>query len=169
MDALTVPSVSKQTDRAYATLGRALSLASSFEADCRLVAFSLKLKEPYPVSDDIKAYTKFLETLKAAQDVIVSGLDLSENYTDLLLIARNARNFVAHEAGEDIETKFKDKEKWAAWHQTLREKVLQITVGKQIVAILLARVANGTMPTKSALSAYPEHIVQWVLSGHERG
>lgn len=166
MNALTVPSFSEQADSAYATLGRALSLASSFEADCRLVALSLKLKEPYQVLDNIKAYTQFLETMKAAQDVIVSGLDLSEKYTDLLSIARDARNFVAHEAGEDIETKFEQKEKWAEWRQVLREKVLQIAVGKQIVAILLARVANGTMPTKLALSAYPENIVQWVLPEH---
>jgi hypothetical protein len=119
----------------------------------------------------MEAFTRFLESVATAKliknhEAIASGLNLPEQYIELLSTARNARNYVAHEAGEEIETKFRDQEKWSAWCQALRESVLQIAVGKQIVAILLARVAKCSMPTASVLSAYPEYIVQWVFSEH---
>jgi len=173
MDTLSVPTESSESAKAYAILGRALALASSFEADCRLVAFALGLKEPNPISGNIEAFSTFLEKVVTAQliknhDRIISKFNLSEKYKDLLSDARNARNYIAHEAGEEIETKLRDQEEWAAWCQILRERLLEIASGKQIVAILITRVVKSTMPSASSVSAYPAHIVQWVFSEHEQ-
>ena len=169
MDTLALPSTSDQANSAHAILGRALTLASSFESECRLVAFALKLKEPYLASDDAQAFQRFLEKIACAklvenQTLIISGLKLSVKYKDWLSDARDARNYIAHEAGEDFEMKLQKKEQWDMWRQTLRERLQQLAVGKQITAILLARAANGVMPSASTLAAYPERIIAWALS-----
>jgi hypothetical protein len=165
MDTLSVPNESSESAKAYAILGRALALASSFEADCRVVAFALGLKEPNPISGDINAFSTFLEKVVTAQlvkthDRIISKFNLSEEYKDRLSDARDARNYIAHEAGEEIETKLRDQEEWAAWCQILREKLFEIAAGKQIVAVLITRVVKSTVPSVSSLSAYPAHIIQ---------
>lgn len=171
MDALTLPASTNQTDRSYATLGRALSLASSFEADCRLIVFALQLKAPYTASDDMQAFTeldKVLDNwLSRNQEIFITELGVPDKYKEFLVTAREARNYIAHEAGDDFDSILQEKDRWKSWCQALREKVFHIAVGKQIVAILLARVTNGIMPTASAMSAYPENAVQWVLSEHE--
>ena len=96
--------------------------------------------------------------------MIVSGFGLPQPYEDVLSTARDARNYLAHEAGEDFESKFQNKDAWEAWLRTLREKVLEIAVGKQVVSVLLGKLTDGALPTAATLSVYPERIAAWVCA-----
>lgn len=168
MGTLTLPETMTGASAAYAMLGRALTLAASFESDCRILAFSLKLKEPSLDTANPQDIERFLGEvvfgkLVKNQDLVVSGFRLSLKYKEWLSAAREARNYIAHEAGEDFEKKFAAQTEWADWCQALRTKLHEIAIGKVVLAILLSRSSTAEIPDRESIASYPDRITEWVF------
>ena len=168
MHTLTLPPPSQLASTAHATLGRALVFATSFELDCRVLALSITIKNKAFASgsdDDFwKSLTPIVDnTLKAINDQILRELDLTPTAKDWLTVAREARNYIAHEAGESFEKKYDSPESFEAWLTTMERNIQELAVGKMAVAILLSKMPGSPPIDKQALREYQQRALSWVL------
>ena len=160
--------VDEHTRWACVVLGRALYVASGFEDDCRCLAFVFKVRELQPEgqSDDefFAAVSKaVLGRLVDLNKLIARNAKLRENYVEMLHAARDARNYIAHEAAGDFERLAKAPGGIGQWRSVLTSKLEEVTYGKIIVAVLLSRNSTEPTPTKDAIDAYPEKVNSWVF------
>lgn len=167
VNTLAIPSAGPDTEPRYATLGRALSLASSFEIDCRMLALTLKLRDPSLDGASAEQFGKavsdpVVEQLGNNHGRIAKELGLSESAKDWLTIAREARNYIAHQAGEEFGKSVPERERWAA---DLKAKAREVAVGKVAIAILLSRVSSVPKPTGEAIDSFLASAPEWVLHG----
>lgn len=168
MTLLTDLPVDDDINSACAILGRALYIACRFEDDCRSLAFALKVKEPHPEqqSDDefIAAVSKVvLGRLVDLNKLIARRAKLLENYAAMLHAAREARNYIAHEAAGDFERLAKEPGGIGQWRSVLTTKLEEVSYGKMIVAVLLSRNSAEPTPTQNAIDRYPEKVNSWVF------
>lgn len=168
MPLLTDLPVDEDTSSACVVLGRALYVACGFEEDCRSLAFVLKVRElePQVLSDDefftaVKKVT--LGRLADINQAIERKVKLRKNYVEMLRDARNARNYIAHEAIGDLEhfAEAPDGIDW--WRSVLTSKLEEISYGKMIVAVLISRISSEPTPMQEAIDAYPEKVNSWVF------
>ena len=149
-------------------LGRALYVASGFENDCRALSFVLKVREQQPKGQsDEEFFTAVskavLGRLVDLNKFIARRAKLNEDYGMMLHSARDARNYIAHEATDDLERLNKTPGGFALWQGVLSSKLEEVALGKIIVAVLLSRNSAETTPTQEVIDAYPEIVKSWVF------
>ncbi|PWK33498.1 hypothetical protein [Cupriavidus plantarum] len=170
MPPLSIPQTGLDWNWAYLVLGRALYVACEFEGQCRSLAFILKLNEPQPGgrSDDafFEALTKLVNKyrLNDFNTLIAGRAKLAEDYVDMLDAAREARNYVAHEAAEELDRLAKLTGGFDQWREIMASKLRDIGLGRLIVAILLSRNSAEETPLREDINAYRETIESWALS-----
>ena len=170
MPLLSEPPADEITRAACAMLGRALYIASGLEDDCRALAFVLKVREPQPEgqSDDefFTAVSKaVLGRLVDLNKLIAHRAKLKEGYGAMLHTARDARNYIAHEATGDLERLVKVPGGFGQWQSVLASKLEEVAFGEIIVAVLLSRNSAEVTPTQEVIDAYPKIVESWVFEG----
>lgn len=168
MPLLAVPPTDHDSTWAYAALGRALYIACEFESNCRSLAFVLKIKEPQPngQSDDqfFEAVGKVvLGRLFDLNELIATRAQLLDDYAAMLHAARDARNYMAHEAADELDRLAKVPNGISRWRGILTSKLQDIALGNIIVAVLLSRNSGEPTPTKDVIDAYSKKIESWAL------
>lgn len=165
MPLLSVPPTDEVSNTACLMLGRALYVASSFEDDCRSLAFVLKVRELQPEDDEFFTMLSkaVLGRLFDVQTLIARCTKIKENYVELLQTARVARNYIAHEASNDCERLLKIPSGFGQWRNILASKLQEVVLGKIIVAVLLSRNSAEVMPTQEVIDTYPKMIESWVF------
>jgi hypothetical protein len=169
MPLLADPPADEATRTACVLLGRALFTASGFEDECRSLAFVLKVTKPQPEgqSDEefFEAVSKaVLVRLVDLNKLIARRAMLKEDYAAMLHAARDARNYIAHEATGDFERLIKLPHGFAQWRSILASKLEEVAFGKIIVAVLLSRNSEEATPTRAAIDSYPKSIASWVFA-----
>ena len=169
MPLLSDPPTDEVTRTACVMLGRALYVASGFEDDCRSLAFVLKVREPQPEgqSDDefFTAVSKaVLGRLVDLNKLIACRAKLKEDYAEMLHTARDARNYIAHEATGDFEHLMKVPGGYGQWQSALASKLEEVAFGRIIVAVLLSRNSAEVAPTQEVIDAYPKIVESWVFA-----
>jgi len=168
MPLLANPPTDEVTRTACVMLGRALYVASGFEDDCRSLAFVLKVRELQPegLSDEefFTAVSKaVLGRLVELNKLIARRAKLKEDYAAMLHAARDARNYIAHEATGDFERLMKVPGGFVQWKSVLASKLEDVAFGKIIVAVLLSRNSAEVTPTQEVIDAYPKIAASWVF------
>lgn len=156
------------TRDACVLLGRALYIAAGFEDDCRSLAFVLKVREPQPEgqSEDefFSAVSKVvLGKLFDLNKLIACRAKLKEDYAGMLHAAREARNYIAHEATGDLERLMKLPSGFDQWQSVLKSKIEEVAFGKIIVAVLLSGSSAEATPTKEVIDSYPKRVASWIF------
>lgn len=149
-------------------LGRALYVACGFEDDCRSLAFVLKVREPQTegqTDDEFFAVVSkaVLGRLVDLSKLISRRARLREDYAAMLHTARDARNYIAHEAFGDLERLTKAPGGFGQWQSVLASKLEDVAYGKAIVAVLLSRNSAEPTPAQEAIDEYPRRIASWVF------
>ena len=168
MPLLADPPTDEVTQAACVLLGRALYIASEFEGDCRSLAFVLKVREPQSEeqSDDqfFQALSKaVLGRLVDLNKHIARRAKLKQSYAEMLHAARDARNYIAHEATSDLERLIKLPDGFAQWQSILASKLEDVAFGQIIVAVLLSRNSAEATPTHAGIDSYPKKVASWVF------
>jgi hypothetical protein len=168
MPLLADPPADEVTRTACVLLGRALYIASGFEDDCRSLAFVLKVRELQPEgqSDDefFTAVSKaVIGRLVDLNNLIARRAKLKEDYAAMLHAARDARNYIAHEAVGDLERLTNESSGFGKWQDILASKLEEVAYGRIIVAVLLSRNSAEGTPTQHAIGAYPKRVASWVF------
>lgn len=174
MALLTLPPDDRIHRWAYSALGRSFHVAASFESDCRALVFSLKVRDPALADRSVEDFAKLvgdavLDRLVNLNKLIATTASLPENYRDLLTEAREARNYVAHEASDDLDRSLARSEGFEAWRTSMAERLEAIAIGKIIIAILLSRNSAEATPTKEAIETYSEKVKTWALHAEGDG
>lgn len=170
MPLLTHPPTDEVTGTACMMLGRALNIACGFEDDCRSLAFVLKVREPQPEgqSDDeffVAVSKAVLGRLVDLNKLIARRAKLKEDYAAMLHAARDARNYIAHEAASDLERLTKAPGGFSQWQSVMASKLEEVAYGKIIVAVLLSRNSAEPAPTQESIDEYPKRVKSWVFEG----
>ena len=170
MAMLSLPPADEFLRRAHLALGRALSVACNFESNCRSMAFVLKIKEPKPdgQSDDesfVELQKAVLGRLVDLNRLIARRVAMKDDYAQMLHAARDARNYIAHEAADELERLAKRTADIEEWRSLLEGKLRELALGKIIIAILLSRNTAEPTPTREEIDAYPDQLVAWVTRG----
>jgi hypothetical protein len=168
---LSIPPTDRDSAWNYAALGRALYIASEFENDCRSLAFVFKIKEPQP---DAQSDEQFFEAvgkvvlgrLVDLNKIIATHAKLPKDYAAMLHAAREARNYVAHEAADELKLLGKVSNGSERWREVMASKIQNIALGKIILAVLLSRNSVEVTPTQDAIDTYPAKIELWVLGSN---
>ncbi|MBX9893869.1 MAG: hypothetical protein K2Y09_01620 [Nitrosomonas sp.] len=168
MPLLADPPTDEITRTACVLLGRALYIAPEFEDDCRSLAFILKLREP---QSDGQSDDEFFATVSKAvlgrlvdlNKLIIRRGKIKEDYAEMLHDARNARNYIAHEAIGNLEGLMKLPGGFGQWQGVLASKLEEVAFGRIIVAVLLSRNSAEAMPTQEVIDSYTKRIASWVF------
>jgi hypothetical protein len=153
----------------FCAAGKALALATRFEANCIAldVMISLKSSDGSPLASE-RALADFVG--KLWEKTLGSHIDRLFKESDIFPIltnARKARNAVAHELMLGFEY-WHEPGKLRSFLSILRELVHEIALGELLVSTFLAALNKETLPSPGALSALPMLYEQWVFSGIER-
>jgi hypothetical protein len=156
------------SDAHFGMLGRALAIATRFEASVRSLALLI----------DVKAAPEALESDELIDDLIEAawkrrlfkdlrhlGLDKG-GAADILKAARHARNGIAHEVtlGLDQCLDHLPATVVPALEQEVRALARALANGDRIVCALATIATNEHMPSPEFFDGYVDRIEQWVCN-----
>jgi len=154
------------SDGHFGMLGRALVIATRFEASVRSLAVLVDLKAAPEALESEELIDRLIEAAwerRLFKDLKHLGLDKDE-VGDTLKAARLARNEVAHEITLGLD-RCLDLLPTAAvidLGRDVRALVQALAKGDRTVCALLTVVTNDHRPSREFLQSYPDRIEQWV-------
>ena len=90
---------------------------------------------------------------------------LSDDYAAMLHDAREARNYIAHDAADELKRIANDRGGIDEWPKVLASKLQELALGKIILAVLLSMNSAEPTPTRETIDSYSKRIESWVLDG----
>ena len=149
------------------SLGKALFLATAFEGKCRFLARIWKMVEVQRQTGDFSAALELANALKVRQlGPTIDGLTaipfVGDEHYAILVRAKDARNYIAHEAGAiggiDIPRRvILDRER------RLREEVLALVPGDNLVSTWIYELERKEPAPPSLQHLYPTLVETWVF------
>lgn len=157
-------------DSIFSSIGRALTISTRFETNCKMLAVNLQLKEN-KLFEDEKEFKHFVNVLykKRLFEDIEIIVNITEDYSDILHKARNSRNEIAHELtkGLDNTLDFLPKDEVKRLDSTMIELIENISAGDLVISFLLSVITKEPIPNIKFLRAYRNEILQWVMDRTE--
>lgn len=165
-------------DAAMLALGRALYLCSTFEDKCRLVLQVVNVEERIeerttsgdPVDSleelfshlpNVKMLARIINELSAKADL----LGMNDEDRGVLTRAKDARNFIAHNAKDLGPLNFVRREHVAEFIVKLRTAVAEVAVGDNFISKIIYRIEERGEPIPYIAVNYADLIDLWVF-GH---
>jgi len=154
-------------DSVYSMIGRALTLATSFENSCRSLSMLLDIKE---AGGEVLASPSSLEEFakKAHKHLlgkhITSIAQCQDDFRRLLDKGRCARNEIAHEIASGIEDENGLSRKEEYLTERIRELSMALAEAERAVCFALTAATHDHLPTNDFLKSYPEAVTKWVCS-----
>lgn len=153
-------------DSIYSSIGRALTIATRFETNCKMLAVILQLKEK-KLFEDEEEFNRFINALykkRLFEDIEIIENN-TEDYNGILHKARASRNEMAHELTKGLDTilELLPKDEIKRMDSRMIELIENISAGDIIISYLLSVVTNETIPNIKFLKAYRNEILQWVM------
>jgi len=164
---LEIPERTQFTDEAYGVLGRALSVATEFEGNCRALALLIGLREQPNITSDrasIDEFCQFMQrrTLAVHLKSVANAFDVSDDMESILNGARHSRNFITHEAAIGATRIFENSEEQEKFIQEVEGKIKVIAEANIWVVALSQAVTEEPLPTTSFFREYPNRVAEWV-------
>jgi hypothetical protein len=160
------------SDATYGVVGRALTYAQRFEADCkalRLLVEATTGKLHRELFGDEESWKEFIDRLHGQPLYgqirnISQRLQLPGDIDGILQAARDARNAIAHEVclgiQHDIETDV-GRDRLVG---EISRAVRHIVEGHLLILIGMAVLTNEQLPAKHYINSYCDKVVEWVSS-----
>ena len=181
-----IPERTQFTDEAYGVLGRALAFATDFERNCKLLASIIGIKMNIgDLFGDVDKMNEFvsaihkktlfknitsIKDIKGIKDMDEDHLlafdYVQDVFTDRLIKGKDARNYIAHEAGSVLEDILKDDER-ETFINNIKEKI-HILADANICAMNL----NNVMFKEPVMLAeyhdrYIKEVTDWVCETYD--
>lgn len=121
----------------------------------------------FQVQRDPRNFERFIREPAFAKLVTNVGaigarMSLSEDFVTLLSGAREARNYIAHEAPANLDEILATGDT-QEWRSTVDTKIREVALGKLVLAMLLPRVCLATSPDRVERKTYVDQVAAWVL------
>lgn len=155
------------SDEVYGVLGRALAFATDFEGNCRAFATLIGLKaEPSVLHDEkhINEFCTFIEkrNLFTHLKTIGDKFQFTEDVNNALNNGREARNYIAHEAGLGLKHILENENRMKNFLDDIKKKIRKIAEANLLILFLSNYVSNAPNPTPEYLQGYVNSVVGWV-------
>jgi len=157
-------------DRLFLAAGRALYLASSFEAKCQWVLRIVKIADYHKATGDSSATAALARALKdktlglTIRD-LHSAAPLNENDLATFERARDARNYIAHESAQVGLLS-------SASSKTINEKIARLkvevealTAADNVISTWTYEIEEKVPAPQGIQDAYPGWVIEWVFEG----
>jgi hypothetical protein len=156
----------ESTDHAYAALGRAITVATRFEAHSRALAYLLGIRladQPLDEQTMLDIYSAIWQKKLAHHlNSLVTGLKLGDDVDQTLQSARKARNYLAHEYALGLPGSLRQDDDVPRMIHTLRSHVDSLAKGDLLVSLLSQQLTNEELPPPQFASSWPATVAQWV-------
>lgn len=158
----------ENSDELYAILGRALVIATRFDAMCEAAAIILKIKEnPFPIlfmkDDAYKVYVSEILSKYRTLSKNIKSLGLPEDISGILHNARKARNTVAHELSRNftgcLDTKIDEND----FIQEVSKLIMNIADGDIAISVIISLINHDPVIRDELIQFYKDNIVRWVV------
>jgi hypothetical protein len=162
------------SDATYAAIGRALTFATRFEANCRALAALIGVREAMKarsvpdgesVDDLFERLTQEywqVRRLRHHETAVALYEKLPQDVRAILRVGRQARNEIAHELTLSIVAEIQAEEGRSTLLQSLRSTVAKIADADRIVCVLAHLETREPLPTVVAFDEFPKRVVEWV-------
>jgi hypothetical protein len=162
------------SDATYAAIGRALTFATRFEANCRALAALIGVREAMKarsvpdgesVDDLFERLTQEywqVRRLRHHETAVALYEKLPQDVRAILRVGRQARNEIAHELTLSIVAEIQTEEGRSTLLQSLRSTVAKIADADRIVCVLAHLETREPLPTVVAFDEFPKRVVEWV-------
>lgn len=167
------PERSDFSDEVYSMIGRALTLASRFEASCKALALLMGIRRrssdgSFSLSrvEDLESLVSKISERRLFQEIksVVECLNFPEDAKKLFHAARADRNFVAHELTFGIEHLLESDEELEALKSDLALRVHRLATADLAICLLMLIETREPLPTLEFISAYSESVQRWVCA-----
>ncbi|MDE8809238.1 hypothetical protein P0C28_08175 [Aeromonas hydrophila] len=156
---LPMPELTKESDAVYAILGPALAYATEFENNCLTLAHLFDIEK----SDSEFSYEIYKlvnsGTLHEKIKLLVDEHGLPDWVEEKIHEARNARNFIAHEAAQDHKRMMSTPQLIKNFETTIMLMTGKIAHGNQIVLEVTRMLKEGKRRCRCIFICYG--VVDW--------
>lgn len=148
--------------------GKALYLATSFEAKCRYVLRIAKLADHFEKRDDASATIELAKVLKdkmlcATIKELKGFSDIGSSDVQLLEKAKDARNYIAHECASFGPVSGIPAKAISARLEELRGHLVSLVAGDNVVSRWVYEIEEKEPAPQEIQKTYLERVERWVF------
>ena len=156
------------------TFGKSLYLASEFERKCQHVLRTLDLIETFEKTGDTKAtYTAAVAAKDRLLAQTISGMSkfsvVTPDEIEDLTKAREARNYIAHEAGKIGVLHHLQARHIAEARNALRPKVIDLAKGDNVISVWAYEIQEKLNAPQWMTQTYEARVLNWIFGEPFRG
>ncbi|SUA58512.1 Uncharacterised protein [Oligella ureolytica] len=156
----------EHSDSLHAIFGRALIIATRFDAMCVVASLhkELKVKSVDAKSSEdlmilIKSISKKYQTLAES----IKKLDLPDSVHEVLSEARKARNSIVHDLAKGMTGCLDNSINEISFVQQVSELVTKVAYGDLVISYVISSLNKEPSLKGNSLLSYVDNIVQWVV------
>jgi len=162
----------EHSDAFHAVLGRALIIATRFDAMCSALSQSLELKSvlpAIPMSDP--AYEELTEKIVSKSATLYQSIESLEvkGVSVILHDARRARNRIVHELGRGLERNLDTLIDGSQFLRQISEEIMDLAYGDYLISYLISEFNGDPIPNKQSMASYVNKIVNWTVELKQPG
>jgi hypothetical protein len=156
-------------DKIYGIIGRALTISTRFEHNCKIASSIDAAKNQRLISNRVKSEEDIIKTLtryyrKTLNEHLNALLGADNDIKRIFDEARKARNEIVHEFTKGMtELDTYSMEEVAHQLQYLKELVEKLAFGDLIICFITTQLTNEELPNQKFLLAYRDNVVKWVM------
>lgn len=152
------------SDKSYAIVGKALSLATEFECNVKGIANLFKMIE-FNSLENKEQFTIFCSKLENYQYLNnnIKQLAITEPIEQLLNEAKDSRNYIAHDLTKGLINLAESEEYRDEMINELKTHIINIAEAQKILLTIECVMNKEPLPGLKYWNSYPKRIVDWVL------
>lgn len=163
------PNEPELLDEYFLAFGKALYLSSAFESKCRWVLRIAKLVHHYKLTDEASAAWALAEAMKDDRlgNTIKALMDFpsfTADHIKVLICAKNARNFIAHESAEIGLVSSAKARTIHSQMAKLRVEVKALASGDNLVSKWVYEIEEKKAAPRVIQEEYPGKVEKWVFN-----
>jgi hypothetical protein len=154
----------EHSDALHGVLGRALVIATRFDAMCKAAALQIEFRGATDLGDE-EGRSLLLDRIAEKHRTLNSSikvLGLPKDVSILLHDANRARNAVAHDLAKGLTGCLDTKIDGASLIEEVSELMFDIAYGDVVICQIIGQLNGESSPRADIVSTYVERVIRWV-------
>lgn len=155
----------EHSDALHAIVGRALIIATRFDASCKAAALHNELRKgvlnlrEQDRCDLLNGVAEKYRSLKSS----ITALKLPKEVSVVLHDANDARNYVAHDLAKGTVGCFDIKVDEASFIREVSELMFDLAYGDVVISHTICALNGDPSPLGELTSSYVDRVIRWVV------
>ena len=156
----------ENSDALHAVLGRALIIATRFDAMCKAAALQVEFRKGAPILTNNESRSMLLTQIAEKYRSLNSSiktLALPKDVSVLLYDANEARNSVAHDLTKSLTGCLDIKIDETTLIRDVSELMFDLAYGDVVISNTISMLNGEAPPRTEVVSSYVERVIRWVV------